>query len=291
MKHTIHILAATLCFVLLAQSVFSQITTPIMTEHGYRMVNHTNKTGAKPKAGETALVQVSTFVGDSLMGSTRATGGARDVKIPPPDQMPARVPPLFDAVVKMSAGDSITIYQPIDSMIRSVIPEVLKTQTEVRYEVELISFLSKEDADKLMAESKARLESVKVQTESLAKEFREGSLAGKLQKTASGLQYIIHEPGNGKMIQTGTAVKAHYYGALSDGSLFDTSFERGEKLPFTAGIGQMIPGFDEGAQLLHSGGKATLFIPYALAYGEEGTPGGPIPPKTDLIFYIEVSAE
>lgn len=290
MKRTIHTITAALCFVLAALQGFSQGTI-VTTEHGFRLVNHTNKTGTKAKAGETALVQVSTFVGDSLMGSTRITGGAREVKIPTKEQMPARVPPLFDALVTMTAGDSVTIYQPIDSMIRNVIPEALKKETEVRYEVQLLKITTQEELDKLKAESVARMDAVKTQTEALAKDFREGKLAKKLQKTASGLQYMIHSPGKGDMIKPGTAVKAHYYGALSDGTMFDTSFDDGQKLPFTAGIGQMIPGFDEGAQLLRSGGTATLFIPYALAYGEEGTPGGPIPPKADLIFYIEVSVE
>lgn len=285
MNLTLKGLCAGLLCLALAQTVYAQ---GITTEHGYRFINHTNKTGDKPKPGETISVHVTTFIGDSLMGSTRMAGGPKDYKLFDRDKMPPRVPPLFDAALLMAKGDSATIFQPIDSTIRPYVPEPLQGEKEVRYEISLINFVTQAEVDKKMAEGKARMEKIKVQTEALAKDFREGHPDKNMKKTASGLQYIVHETGNGAAIQKGDDVKAQYYGCLTDGTLFDTSFERGEALPFTAGIGQMIPGFDEGAQLLHHGGKATLFIPWALAYGEEGTPGGPIPPKADLIFYIEI---
>ncbi|MFM9951914.1 MAG: FKBP-type peptidyl-prolyl cis-trans isomerase, partial [Saprospiraceae bacterium] len=73
----------------------------------------------------------------------------------------------------------------------------------------------------------------------------------------------------------------------ADGKMFDSSFGRGEPIEFPLGVGQVIPGWDEGLSLLKQGGKATLFIPYQLAYGDAGSPPV-IPPKAELIFYVEV---
>jgi FKBP-type peptidyl-prolyl cis-trans isomerase len=204
------------------------------------------------------------------------------------DKLPQRVPPIYDAVLLMAKGDSGTVFQAIDSTTRPFVPPALKDQQDIKFNIVLVDFKTKEQMAKVEAENAAKKLKIKDQTEALAKDFKDGKLGSKLKKTASGLQYVVHEQGKGGPIEKGKPVKAHYYGCLSDGKLFDTSFERGEPLEFPVGVGQMIPGFDEGAQLLNHGGKATLFIPYALGYGEEGTPNGPIPPKADLIFYIEL---
>ena len=98
---------------------------------------------------------------------------------------------------------------------------------------------------------------------------------------------LIVEPGQGALIKANDDVRTNYYGCLTNGKLFDNSYQRGQTLDFTAGTGQMIPGFDEGVQLLRHGGKAYFFLPPALAYGDEGA-GDVVPPKSELIFYVEV---
>jgi FKBP-type peptidyl-prolyl cis-trans isomerase len=287
MKSNLKFVLQALFCLLTIQAVSAQ-GSRITTEHGYIFTNHTAKPGPKAKYGEAVMVQVTTFIGDSLMGSTRSSGGARQLQLPEADKMPAKVPPIYDALVLMTKGDSATVIQVIDSTIRQYIPATLQNQKEIIYHIVVVDVITKEEVMKKQAEGTARLEKIKVQTDALQKDFKEGKLGDKLKKTNSGLQYVVHDMGKGKPITKGTAVKAMYYGCFTDGKMFDTSFERGEPLAFTAGIGQMIPGFDEGAQLLNHGGKATLFIPYTLGYGEEGTPGGPIPAKADLVFYIEV---
>ena len=69
--------------------------------------------------------------------------------------------------------------------------------------------------------------------------------------------------------------------------MFDNSYERGEPIDFQLGVGSVIPGWDEGFALLKEGTKATLFVPYSLAYGEAGSPPV-IPERSDLIFYVEL---
>ena len=108
-----------------------------------------------------------------------------------------------------------------------------------------------------------------------------------LTTTASGLQYVIIEEGSGEAPQAGDIVEVHYSGTLTDGTEFDSSYERGEPIRFPLGLGQVIPGWDEGIGLLNVGSKAKLVIPPELAYGEAGA-GGVIPPNATLVFEVEL---
>lgn len=106
-----------------------------------------------------------------------------------------------------------------------------------------------------------------------------------VKTTPSGLQYEVLEDGNGPKPEAHDQVKVHYTGKLIDGTVFDSSVERGE--PATFGVTQVIPGWVEALQMMNAGSKWRLFIPSALAYGPNGA-GGIIGPNATLIFDVEL---
>lgn len=106
-------------------------------------------------------------------------------------------------------------------------------------------------------------------------------------ETASGLRYKVLQNGDGKQATKGATVSVHYKGQLLDGTVFDSSYKRKQPIDFAIGVGQVIPGWDEGIQLLKVGDKARLVIPSDLAYGAQGA-GGVIPPDATLIFDVEL---
>jgi FKBP-type peptidyl-prolyl cis-trans isomerase FklB len=124
----------------------------------------------------------------------------------------------------------------------------------------------------------------------LAKEAGEKYLAENAKKDGvitlpSGLQYQVLKEGNGKKPSAKDQVKCHYEGFLIDGTVFDSSVQRGE--PAVFGLQQVIAGWTEGLQLMQEGAKYRFFIPYRLAYGESGAAGA-IPPFAALIFDVEL---
>ena len=103
--------------------------------------------------------------------------------------------------------------------------------------------------------------------------------------TATGLKYFDFVVGSGPIAQNDNQVLVHYNGWLQDGTLFDSSYQRGEPLTFILGVGEVIPGWDEGILDMRAGGQRQLVIPPQLAYGSAGL--GPIPPNATLIFEVE----
>ncbi len=106
-------------------------------------------------------------------------------------------------------------------------------------------------------------------------------------KTASGLEYVDLVEGKGASPKKGEMVVVHYTGWLTDGKKFDSSVDRNEPFAFQIGVGQVIPGWDEGVSTMKVGGKRKLTIPSDLAYGKRGA-GGVIPPNATLVFDVEL---
>ena len=132
---------------------------------------------------------------------------------------------------------------------------------------------------KMMADAKSNLEAGQ-------KFSAENAKKPGVQTTASGLQYQVVTEGKGAKPKSGDVVRVHYKGATLDGKTFDSSYDRGQPVVFP--LDQVVPGWQEGLQLMPVGSKYKLWIPGNLGYGEKGTPGGPIGPNATLVFDVEL---
>ena len=133
--------------------------------------------------------------------------------------------------------------------------------------------------------NKQRQEAGKVHKEAGEKYLAENAKKDGVITLPSGLQYQVLKEGNGKKPSAKDSVKCHYEGFLIDGTVFDSSIQRGE--PAVFGLQQVIAGWTEGLQLMQEGAKYRFFIPYRLAYGEGGA-GSSIPPFAALVFDVEL---
>jgi len=142
-------------------------------------------------------------------------------------------------------------------------------------------FQKKQKADAAKAKEegeKAKVDGIKFLEDNKSKEG--------VQTTESGLQYIVLKEGTGEKPTTSSKVKVHYHGTLIDGTVFDSSVDRGEPTEF--GVTQVIKGWTEGLQLMNVGAKYKFFVPSNLAYGANPRPGGVIKPNSTLIFDVEL---
>jgi FKBP-type peptidyl-prolyl cis-trans isomerase FklB len=131
------------------------------------------------------------------------------------------------------------------------------------------------------AKNAQKTENLKAAQEFLA----ENKKKAEVKETASGLQYMVLNEGTGESPTASNVVKVHYHGTLPDGTVFDSSVERGKPAEFP--LNRVIPGWTEGVQLMKEGAKYRFFIPPDLGYGERGA-GPNIGPNQLLIFEVEL---
>jgi FKBP-type peptidyl-prolyl cis-trans isomerase FkpA/FKBP-type peptidyl-prolyl cis-trans isomerase FklB len=146
------------------------------------------------------------------------------------------------------------------------------------------AFAQKLQAKRIADQMQQATKNTKAGQEFLAKNAK----ASGVQVTTSGLQYQVLKPGTGPKPKADDVVTVHYTGTLLDGTKFDSSYDHGG--PATLPLAQVVPGWREGIQLMPVGSKYRLWIPASLGYGEQGTPGGPIPPNATLVFDVELLA-
>lgn len=253
------------------------------------------------------FVKVDTLPGKSwILADSRKQNNGQ----PQPDRVDSiRMAGDYRAVFPfLSAGDSALIEVSCDTILKTVppnqlgnLPPWLKKGNKVVISLALVGVKSMEEFKKemdekqakMMAEMKEKAEAQKpIDDKMLQEYFAKNNI--KPTKTESGLYYTIDKPGSGANVGKGQMVSIKYTGRTLDGKGFDSNVDTSighhgtAPLTWAAGSGQMIPGMDEGIQLLKKGTKATLYLPSPLAYGSQ-SPSPNIAPNSILMFSVEVT--
>jgi FKBP-type peptidyl-prolyl cis-trans isomerase len=198
---------------------------------------------------------------------------------------------IFAALQKMHLGDSATFILNADTFYYYFMGQPFPFDTkDLYFDFKLKNILPKEEYEQMQMQQQQEyedmLEEFRTSEDGLISEYLETNKIT-VKPTASGLYLIKLKSGAGKQVKTGSEVTIHYTGKFLDGSVFDSSNERGEPIEITAGTGQLIPGWEEALLLMKGGDKCTLLLPSKLAYGSRGY-DYLIPPYTPLVFEMEV---
>ena len=205
---------------------------------------------------------------------------------------------LAEGLNMLHAGDSVQFIIPAQDFFfqtaRMPVPAGIAPTDSLIFNVGAEEVLSEDEFRERQIEASKKQQELALakQQEQLAADVStiEAYLAEnniEAEKTESGLFYNITEKGNGPEIDAGDKVTVHYKGMLLDGTVFDSSFERGEPIAINVGQGRVIRGWDEALQLLQEGTKATIYIPSMLGYGVRGA-GEAIAPNSILMFDVEI---
>lgn len=252
------------------------------------MMCRNNKTTLNAKEGDFVDIHIHTKYNDSLIFDSRVNNNGKPVSFPL--NKPKFNGDLSEALMMMSAGDSMIVLVPVDSIIanKQKTQPWMKPGGKITYVISMISVKTQEQINK--EKNMANSEQFAIDDKLILKYFKDNNLSG-FQKTASGLYYIMRQPGKGDNAKAGQTVYVNYTGRTLDGNVFDSSvdpkFNHAEPISFLLGKGNVIQGWDEGIALLNKGGKATLYIPSPLAYGKN-SPTAAIPVNSVLIFDVEL---
>ena len=193
---------------------------------------------------------------------------------------------IYNGIGMMHVGDSATFILPADSVFKHLFrmpqtPPEFVLDPFIYFTVKLLNIQNQEEVDRAQQEKMQRMQDAEMVLleEYLAENYPDA------KPTEDGLYVIVETPGKGPNPTEGQTITAHYTGKFLDGTVFDSSVERGQPFEFVLGKGQVIAGWDKGFAMMNKGEKATLVIPSLLAYGP-GRQG--IPPFSTLVFDVEL---
>jgi FKBP-type peptidyl-prolyl cis-trans isomerase FkpA len=265
------------------------------TETGlYYQFYNQNEGGRKPVEGEFASVLLTYRTdSDSILFDSKKYMQNPDGTVDFSVMKPSFKGSFEEALVMMAEGDSASFKVSADSIFMKnmgarELPEFIKPGSMLTFEVKLVKIKSKEDMEKqLKAQQEREMEEYKKLVEERktaeGEEITEYLTKNKitLKPTESGLYYIEQKKGTGARVKVGDQVTVDYALYALDGTKIEAS-----TATFALEPGKMIDGFIEGLAKMNVGGKATLLLPSAIAYGEMGNQA--IPPYTPLLFEVEV---
>ncbi len=263
---------------------------------GYEIVMHAPGDGVAAYPGSHVMFNFESFdYEDNLLQAMDGKSGNQPQVMIPNESEDVPYSAFLELLKQVNAGDSLSLFVPFDS-IAGAPPKLQGTQLE--YRLKITDIMSQEEFNVIAEKEKALAQQKMIeaqeysqqQVEEAQQQLTKYKKNGKqVITTTNGIKIMIIEEGRGVNAQSGNQITVDYVGLFKDGEKFDDSYSRGQPFSFKVGSGQVIPGWDEGFQYLNIGTKALLDIPYALAYGEQGSPPS-IPAKSDLIFVVEVNA-
>ena len=197
--------------------------------------------------------------------------------------IPAEFSKAFGTIVALQLSQSLPAELIDPNVVFPTLEKTLAGTNTITREQAQQSFQNIMMAE--MEKQQSQLSAQQGQLEGPGKAFlAENAKNPKVKTTASGLQYEVIKEGKGKKPTLSNKVTVHYHGTLIDGTVFDSSVDRGETIAFQ--LGQVIQGWQEGLQLMSEGSKYKLYIPHEIGYG--GQQAGSIPPFSTLIFEVEL---
>lgn len=242
------------------------------TESGlcYRFRKENN--GMPPAVGSVARVKFKASVMNGAeLGTSDSFGDYYDIQYGKRNVLPG----LEEGIGLMTVGDIADFAIPYTLAYGENPYGTIPAYSNLIFEVEMLDILSFDEANQSSIE-KANADFEQYLKDNKIKE----------KKRESGLVYVRTKKGSGECAVAGQTVTVHYTGKFLDGRVFDSSVERGEPISFVLGEGRVIKGWEEGIALMKKGEKATLILPYTLAYGNRQT--GEIPPYSTLVFDVEI---
>ncbi len=298
-----------LVLVLAASSCQPQTGETQTTDTGIEYTLLKAGNGEKPQDGEVMLLNMAWKLSDdsAYRYNSMEQGGGAPVPYQYTDSL-ANSGGLEEAYSLLHVGDSAEFKIPASNiftqpdmqlppdvtmestMVFNIAVRDIQSEDEYR-EAQLSTMKQRLESQIAVTEERtnrlieANQEQIKKDSIAISEYLAENNM--KSQVTESGLHYIIVEEGEGSTPDKGDQVSVHYKGTLLNGEKFDSSYDRGEPFKFPLGVGNVIPGWDEGIGLLQKGGKAKLFVPSTLAYGPEAR-GDVIKENSILVFEVEL---
>jgi FKBP-type peptidyl-prolyl cis-trans isomerase FkpA len=264
------------------------------SDNGLEYYFYEDKEGTTAKVGDFVtlnfIYKTST---DSVLRNTWKDGNPIQVVVQPPTFKGG----LEEGLQLLSEGDSASFRMSADSLFKKTFmaprPSFIDSASKITFIMKVIKIQDKatfeKEQAKMMEERKKAMEAQMANQKGIDdKLIQEFLTTNKLtaQKTESGVYYTITKPGKGAKPAPGSLVQVNYTGKLLNGTVFDSSVGK-DPLEFPVGVGQVIPGWDEGISLLNEGCKATLYIPSPLGYGPMAA-GEKIPANSVLVFDVEL---
>lgn len=269
---------------------------PDVNSQGHRYTYHYHSNGRQARAGEHILYHVYQRADDSLVNNSRARPIQPRLVVPDSSQAKKLRNPINEALLRMAVGDSLTISIPMNEIAQrpagfsdyqylhfDLVVTDIQSAEKFRQEIEDERQRSTNRRDI----SQSRKKEIKTQLLRTLTAYMKGALDDSLKEKPSGLKYYVHELGNGALPKAGELIRVYFYCMFPSGETLTHTFDHGEPYQFLLNEGTVIPAWEEAMADLPPGSRATLFVPPHLAYGEDGKPPS-IPPKTELIYYIEV---